>query len=58
MSILDDELLTVKELTEHFKIKTDLVYKWFDRGLVKTKIGGLVRIKKQDLEEFINSGKA
>lgn len=58
MSILDEELLTVKEVTEHFKIKTNLVYTWFERGLVKTKIGGLTRIKKTDLERFISEGKA
>lgn len=58
MSILDDELLTVKELTQHFKCKPDLIYKWFERGLVKTKIGGMTRIKKSDLEKFISEGKA
>ena len=55
---MDDKLYSVNQLMEKFDCSRSLVNKWFERGLVKTKIGKLTRVKEKDLEEFISSGKA
>ena len=55
-----DELkhYTIKEIMGLFSVSQRTVYNWFDRGLIKTSIGGIVRIKKEDIEKFISEGKA
>lgn len=55
---MNKELLTVKDVMAEYSIGIATVYNWFNRGLVKTKIGRMTRIKRSDLEEFISSGKA
>ena len=50
------EYYTLKEVSEILSIKVKTLYKWVNEGKLKSvKIGGkLVRVKKEDLEEFIN----
>ena len=52
------ELLTVKDVMSEYSIGIATVYNWFKRGLVKTKIGRMTRIKRSDLDAFIEGGKA
>jgi excisionase family DNA binding protein len=47
------EYLSIKQIENLFDVNRSTVYRWFDRGLKKTLIGGTVRIEKKDLDEFI-----
>jgi len=52
------ELYTVKEISEYLKVTKDAVNKWIKQGKLKAlKIGGVLRIPKDNLEEFMNKGK-
>jgi excisionase family DNA binding protein len=50
-----ETLYTVKEVAFQCKVNVKTVYEWFKRGLVKTKIGRITRIKKEDLQKFVES---
>ena len=53
-----DKLYSVNQLMEKYDCSRSLINRWFERGLVKTKIGKLARVKEEDLEKFIEDGKA
>lgn len=48
-----DELLTVKEMAQIFKVSTRGIYYWMDQGLPYLKIGGRVRFEKKKVMEWI-----
>ena len=47
------EYLSIKQVQEMFDVNRSTVYRWFDKGLKKTLIGGTVRVEKSDLNDFI-----
>ena len=56
---MKDEILTVNEIAEEYKITTRTVVNWYTlKGLPYQKIGRMVRIKRSDLIAFIEGGKA
>ncbi len=56
---MNDEILTVGEIAEEYKVTTRTVINWYlHRGLAYFKIGRMVRIKRSDLDRFISEGKA
>ncbi len=49
-----NEYLTIEEVTKILKVSRTTVYTWMKSGELKTyKLGKLVRIKREDLERFI-----
>ena len=49
-----DEFLTVKEVQQFLKVSRTVIYKWLNEGSLKGyRVGGLVRFKKGDVENFI-----
>ena len=48
------EFLTVNEIARIFQVKPLTVYKWiWDGKLPAYKVGGLIRVKRQDLSEVM-----
>ena len=47
------DILTIKDVMSEYSVGIATVYNWFKRGLVKTKIGRMTRIKRSDLEKFM-----
>ena len=45
--------LTIKEVQEEYKISRSTVYRLIEKGLPVLKVGKSVRIKKEDLENFL-----
>jgi len=51
----DERFYTIKEVAELLKVSDGGVRKWLKTGKLKgIKLGRIWRIKKSDLEEFIN----
>lgn len=48
-------LLTVREVAELLKVNRNYVYNAIKRGELKSVNVGSIKIKKTDLDEFINS---
>lgn len=44
---------TINEVAEKFNVDRTTVYRWFDQGLQRTKIGTTVRIDEEDLNKFM-----
>ena len=44
---------TIDEVMKIMKVSKQTVYNWFDKGLIRTKIGKNARIKEEDLKAFI-----
>jgi len=53
MSKTMNEFLTIREVCEILKVSRATVYRYFKLGLKFHKIGGSVRIRREDLEKFI-----
>lgn len=48
-------MLTVEEVAERLKVTPRTIYRWIDEDKLKAlKIEGIVRIKEEDYQEFIN----
>lgn len=55
--IPDKAFLRVDEVKELFGVSRSVVYLWIDHGkLIAGKYGGSIRIKRENLEKFIESG--
>ncbi len=53
------DLMSKKEVAEYFGVTTKTIENWVEkRDLKETKIVGILRYRKEDVEEFISSGKA
>mgnify|MGYP001014333966 CR=1 FL=1 len=51
----DEKFYTIKEVAELLKVSDGGVRKWLKTGKLKgIKLGRIWRIKKSDLEEFLN----
>ncbi len=51
----DERFYTIKEVAELLKVSDGAVRKWLKSGKLKgIKLGRIWRIKKSDLEEFVN----
>jgi excisionase family DNA binding protein len=51
-----DEMLTPKEVAKMLKVSDFAIRKWLkEKKLRGVKLGDLWRIRKQDLDEFINN---
>ena len=51
----DEKFYTIKEVAELLKVSDGGVRKWLKTGKLKgIKLGRIWRIKKSDLEEFVN----
>jgi excisionase family DNA binding protein len=52
----ETSLLTVKEVAERLKCSTSQVYAIKQQGKLRSyKIGGMVRFRREDVEEYIDS---
>jgi len=53
----DKPFLRVDEVSDLFGVSRSAVYLWIDHGkLIAGKYGGLIRIKREELEKFIELG--
>ena len=53
-----NEYLTIKEVMDFLKVSRSTIYNWKNSGKLRFyKIGKLVRIKREELERFIESNK-
>lgn len=48
-------MLTIKQVSEMYKVHTNTVRRWIERGLEVERIGKIIRIDPQKLEEFVNN---
>lgn len=48
-----NEFLTIKEISEMMKVSRQTIYRWFELGLKYYKFEKAVRVKKADLESFV-----
>ena len=49
-----DRLLTLKEVREHCRIGRTTLWRWInERGLTTVDVGGIVRVRRSQLEEFL-----
>lgn len=48
-------VLTVREIAERYRTSHATVISWTKKGLKATKIGKLIRIKEEDLQDFISA---
>jgi len=52
-----NEFLTIREVSQILKVSRTTIYRYFKLGLKFHKIGGSIRIKREDLEKFIKGNK-
>lgn len=52
-----DKLLTPKQVAEILHVHINTLYRYIDEGKLKVvRMGGLLRIKEVDLQEYISKG--
>lgn len=57
--MIEDEFFTVGEIASLLKVNQQTVRNWIDHGILPaTRVGRRVRVRKRDLDEFINAGAA
>lgn len=54
---MKQEYMRINELLNYCKISRATLYNWFKKGLKVYKNGGIVFVKKEDLDKFITKGK-
>ncbi len=48
------DIYTPEEIAEHLKAARRTVYRWIEKGELKSfRAGKLIRVSKEDLEEFL-----
>ena len=53
------DLMSKKEVAEYFGVSTKTIENWVEKkGLIETRVVGIIRYKKEDLINFIGDGKA
>ena len=52
---LPDEWLTTKEAAHVARVQPVTIYRWFNRGLLSSRVGGSRRIRRADLESFFDN---
>ncbi|MCK5600985.1 helix-turn-helix domain-containing protein [Candidatus Pacearchaeota archaeon] len=56
---MEDRWLSVKEIATYLGIKRDTIYKWLEKkNLPAHKVGGLWKFKKNEIDEWIQSGES
>lgn len=56
---MEDRWLSVDEIGEYLGVKRDTVYKWIsDKGMPAHKIGRLWKFKKDEVDEWVRTGRA
>jgi len=56
---MKDRWLSVDEIGEYLGVKRDTVYKWIsDKGMPAHKIGRLWKFKKDEVDEWVRTGRA
>ena len=50
------KLYSINTVAELCDVSRMTVYRWFDKGLKKTYVEGVLRIKEEDLQKFIEGG--
>jgi len=56
---MKDRWLSVDEIGEYLGVKRDTVYKWIsDKGMPAHKIGRLWKFKKNEVDEWVRTGRA
>ncbi|MBA7561035.1 hypothetical protein ES708_02669 [subsurface metagenome] len=54
-----DRWFSVDEIAEYLGVKRDTIYKWIDKkGIPAHKVGRLWKFRKDEVDEWIRSGKA
>ena len=55
----EDRWLSVDEVAAYLGVKRDTIYKWIDRKQMPAKkVGRLWKFKKDQIDEWVNAGKA
>ena len=49
------EILTVNDVAEHMQVSPRTIYRWMKRGLPVIKVGNVTRIRRGDLEAFLQN---
>jgi excisionase family DNA binding protein len=56
---MDDRWFSVEEIAAYLGVKKDTVYKWVRlRGMPAHKVGRLVKFRREEVDEWVRSGKA
>jgi excisionase family DNA binding protein len=56
---MDDRWLSVEEIAPYLGVKRDTVYKWLRlKGMPHHKVGRLVKFRKEEIDQWVKSGKA
>jgi excisionase family DNA binding protein len=56
---MEDRWLSVDEVAAYLGVKRDTIYKWIDRKQMPAKkVGRLWKFKKDQIDEWVNAGKA
>jgi len=57
--VTEDRWLSVEEVAEYLGVVKDSIYRWIERkGLPAHKVGKLWKLKKDEVDEWVRSGKA
>ncbi len=57
--MIEDRWLSVDEIGEYLGAKRDTIYKWITRNKMPAhKVGGLWKFRKEEVDQWIRSGKA
>lgn len=49
--------LSINDVMEIMGVSRQTIYNWFEKGLRRVEVGGSIRIKETDLEDFIKEVK-
>ncbi|MHA7853644.1 MULTISPECIES: methylation-associated defense system helix-turn-helix domain-containing protein MAD1 [Marinobacter] len=59
MGDIDDRWLSIAEISQYLGVSNDTVYKWIEhKELPAHKIGRLWKFKKDEVDDWVRSGKA
>lgn len=54
--LLNETVMDVKDVAARFRVSQITVYRWFDRGLERVKLGGCVRTSLEAVQRFAGQG--
>ena len=56
--VLEDRLLTLREVAEYLRLKERTIYKWAEEGAIPaSKLGSAWRFRKSDVDEWVEEHK-
>lgn len=57
--MVEDRYLSLEEIADYLGVKKDTLYRWASKGKVPVhKVGRLWKFKKDEVDEWVQSGKA